>query len=117
MTAILETAGFAVDLVERDDDALAQAIEQVEVRLRALRLVDLPLLRPFNLRRGIDLALQGGRGRRPRRRRLRAHPRHPTVTPAASAKAQASRAGRARRPPISMKNWAAACCIATDHVG
>ncbi len=26
------------------------------MRLRALRLVDLPLLRPFNLRRGIDLA-------------------------------------------------------------
>lgn len=56
MTATLETAGFAVDLVERHDDALAQTIEQVEVRLRALRLVDLPLLRPFNLRRGIDLA-------------------------------------------------------------
>jgi arsenite methyltransferase len=55
-TVTLETAGFAVDLVERHDDALARTIEQVEGRLRALRLVDLPLLRPFNLRRGIDLA-------------------------------------------------------------
>ncbi len=60
MRAILETAGFVVDDVERHDDALARTIEQVAVRLRALRLVDLPLLRPFNLRRGIDLARRAG---------------------------------------------------------
>ena len=54
--ATLETAGFVVDHVARHDDALVRMIEQIEARLRALRLVDLPLLRPFNLRRGIALA-------------------------------------------------------------
>jgi SAM-dependent methyltransferase len=53
---LLEDAGLRVDEVERHDDALAATIEQVETRLRALRLADLPALRPFNLRRGIDLA-------------------------------------------------------------
>lgn len=54
--AILETAGFVVDHVARYDEAMLETIERIEARLRALRLVDLPLLRPFNLRRGIELA-------------------------------------------------------------
>lgn len=54
--ATLTTAGLTVDHVERHDDALVATIEQVETRLRALRLVDLPMLRPFDLRRGIELA-------------------------------------------------------------
>jgi hypothetical protein len=45
-----------VEVVERHDDALAATIERVETRLRALRLLDVPILRPFNLRRGIELA-------------------------------------------------------------
>jgi SAM-dependent methyltransferase len=53
---ILEDHGFTVDHVERHDDALVATIEQVEARLRALRLVDLPVLRAFNLRRGVELA-------------------------------------------------------------
>lgn len=52
---LLEDAGLRVDHVERHDDALAATVEIVETRLRALRLVDLPLLRTFNLRRGIEL--------------------------------------------------------------
>ncbi len=51
----LERAGLVIDVVERHDDALLATIEQVETRLRALRLVDLPVLRPFDLRRGIEL--------------------------------------------------------------
>lgn len=56
LCALLEHAGLHVDAVERHDDALLATIEQVETRLRALRLVDLPILRPFNLRRGVELA-------------------------------------------------------------
>jgi arsenite methyltransferase len=55
LVAILEGAGLEAELVERHDDALAEMIEQVETRLRALRLVDPPALRTFNLRRGIEL--------------------------------------------------------------
>lgn len=54
--AALSEAGLRINHVERHDDALLATIEQVETRLRALRLVDLPILRPFNLRRGIELA-------------------------------------------------------------
>lgn len=54
--AILERTGLTVTHTERHDQALLDTIEQVTNRLRALRLLDLPLLRPFNLRRGIDLA-------------------------------------------------------------
>jgi SAM-dependent methyltransferase len=54
--AILEAAGLVVEHVERHDQALLATIEQVENRLRALRMIDLPVLRPFNLRRGIDIA-------------------------------------------------------------
>ena len=53
---LLEAAGLRVDHVERHDDAMIATIERVETRLRALRLVDLPVLRSFNLRRGVDLA-------------------------------------------------------------
>jgi arsenite methyltransferase len=53
--ATLEAAGLRVDHVERHDQALLATIEQVETRLRALRLLDLPLLRAFDLRRGIEL--------------------------------------------------------------
>ena len=53
--ATLEAAGLRVEHVERHDQALLATIEQVETRLRALRLLDLPILRAFNLRRGIEL--------------------------------------------------------------
>src|SRR5262249_8419648 len=53
--ATLEVAGFDVEHVERHDDALAETIDRVEARLRALRMLDLPVLRPFNLQRAIDL--------------------------------------------------------------
>jgi arsenite methyltransferase len=56
LVAILERAGLEVELVERHDDALGEMIEQVETGLRALRLVDPPPLRAFNLRRGVELA-------------------------------------------------------------
>jgi arsenite methyltransferase len=52
---LLEHAGLVVDHVERHDEALATTIEVVQTRLRALRLIDVPLLRTFNLRRGIEL--------------------------------------------------------------
>lgn len=54
--AILQRAGLTVTHIERHDQALLDTIEQVTTRLRALRLADLPLLRGFDLRRGIDLA-------------------------------------------------------------
>ncbi len=54
--ALLETAGFHIDHVERHDDALAATVELVQTRLRALRLLDLPLLRSFDLRRAIRVA-------------------------------------------------------------
>jgi SAM-dependent methyltransferase len=57
---VLEGAGLAVDTIERHDDALAAAVELVETRLRALRLLDLPLLRTVNVRRGIELTRQVG---------------------------------------------------------
>ncbi|MGH8985772.1 MAG: class I SAM-dependent methyltransferase, partial [Acidimicrobiia bacterium] len=56
MCAILERAGLAVTHVERHDHALLDTIERVRTRLRALRLIDLPILRGFDLARGIDLA-------------------------------------------------------------
>ena len=52
----MESAGFEVDHVERHDDALAATVEVVTDRLRALRLLDLPLLRAIDLRRAIDVA-------------------------------------------------------------
>ena len=54
--ALLEVAGLRAELVERHDDALAATVDVVRNRLRALRLLDLPVLRSFNLRRGVDIA-------------------------------------------------------------
>ncbi|MGH9137711.1 MAG: class I SAM-dependent methyltransferase [Acidimicrobiales bacterium] len=56
LTAIVEGAGLAVTHLERHDDALADTIEQVVTRLRALRIADVPFLRGLNLARGIELA-------------------------------------------------------------
>jgi SAM-dependent methyltransferase len=56
LRTLLEAADLVVEHVERHDEALLDTIERVEARLRALRMLDVPLLRPFNLRRGIDLA-------------------------------------------------------------
>jgi arsenite methyltransferase len=63
---ILERAGLTVTHVERHDQALVETIDRVATRLRALRLVDLPILRRFDLARGVELAdraaLAGERG-------------------------------------------------------
>jgi arsenite methyltransferase len=56
LTAILTAAGLTITHLERHDHALADTIEQVITRLRALRLADVPMLRPVNLARGIELA-------------------------------------------------------------
>jgi hypothetical protein len=53
--ATLEAAGLGVEHVERHDQALLATIEQVETRLRALRLLDLPIMRAFDLRHAIEL--------------------------------------------------------------
>lgn len=55
-SALLEGAGFRIDTVERHDDALAVTVELVQARLRALRLLDLPLLRTFDIRRAVRVA-------------------------------------------------------------
>jgi hypothetical protein len=52
----LSQAGLTVSHVERHDDVLLETIQQVETRLCALRLADLPPLRGLDLCRGIDLA-------------------------------------------------------------
>ena len=56
LCGLVERAGCEVVEVERHDEALLGTITQVRDRLRALRLVDLPLLRRFDLRRGVELA-------------------------------------------------------------
>lgn len=56
LQGILEHAGLTVTHIERHDQALLDTIEQVTTRLRALRLADLPVLRPFDLTRGVVLA-------------------------------------------------------------
>jgi arsenite methyltransferase len=53
---LLDQAGLRVTHVERHDDAMVALIDQIRIRLRALRLADLPLLRDLDLRRGIELA-------------------------------------------------------------
>jgi hypothetical protein len=53
--ATLEAGGLRVGHVERHDQAMLATIEQVETRLRALRLLDLRILRAVDLRRGIQL--------------------------------------------------------------
>jgi SAM-dependent methyltransferase len=54
----VERAGLVVTRLERHDDALLRTIEQVESRLRALRIVNLPAWRGVDFDRGIDLARQ-----------------------------------------------------------
>lgn len=58
LVSLLESTGFRVEHTERHDQALVSTIEQVETRLRALRLAGLPLLRSFDVRRWIGLARQ-----------------------------------------------------------
>ncbi len=58
--AILERAGLTVAVVERHDQALLDTIDQVVTRLRAYRLLDLPMLRNVDLARGIELARRVG---------------------------------------------------------
>lgn len=53
---VIEQAGLVISHVERHDDALLETIERVAIRLRAARLIDLPMLRQFNLARGVELA-------------------------------------------------------------
>lgn len=54
--SILETAGLAVTSVERHDQALIDTIERVTDRLRAARLLKLPILESVDISRGIELA-------------------------------------------------------------
>jgi SAM-dependent methyltransferase len=56
LRALMARAALVVTRVERHDDALLRTIEQVEARLRALRIVNLPALRGLDLGRGVDLA-------------------------------------------------------------
>ena len=56
VTSILEHAGLVVTHIERHDQALLDTVDRVTTRLRALRLVDLPVLRQFDLARGLELA-------------------------------------------------------------
>ncbi len=58
LVALLEHAGLVVTHVERHDQALLDTIDRISTRLRGARLADLPILRSFNLRRGIELARQ-----------------------------------------------------------
>jgi SAM-dependent methyltransferase len=53
---LLDNAGLRVDEIERDDDALATTVELIRNRLRALRLLDLPILRNVDLRRAITIS-------------------------------------------------------------
>lgn len=54
--SIVQRAGLAVTRIERHDHALLDTIERVTARLRAARLLDLPVLRPFDIARGVELA-------------------------------------------------------------
>ncbi len=53
---ILETAGLVVTNVERHDHALVDTIHRVTDRLRAARLLKLPILESVDIGRGIELA-------------------------------------------------------------
>jgi arsenite methyltransferase len=53
---ILETAGLVVTNIERHDHALIDTIERVTDRLRAARLLKLPILESVDISRGIELA-------------------------------------------------------------
>jgi ubiquinone/menaquinone biosynthesis C-methylase UbiE len=54
--AIVERAGLVVTHIERHDQALFDTIDRVATRLRAARLVNLPVLRRFDMGRAIELA-------------------------------------------------------------
>jgi hypothetical protein len=54
--SILEAAGLVVTNVERHDQALIDTIERVTDRLRAARLLRLPILESVDVGRGIELA-------------------------------------------------------------
>lgn len=56
LQAIVTRAGLIITRVERHDHALLDTIDRVTTRVRALRFVDLLILRRFNLERGIELA-------------------------------------------------------------
>jgi hypothetical protein len=56
LTATLGRVGFTVAHLERHDQALADTIDQITTRMRALRIADLPLLRGVDLTRAIELA-------------------------------------------------------------
>lgn len=56
LCALLADAGCGVTDVEHHDEALLETILRVQTRLRALRFLDVPLLRRFDVRRGIELA-------------------------------------------------------------
>jgi arsenite methyltransferase len=60
LVAILDGANLTVTHLERHDQALFDTIERIIVRLRALRLADLPVLRSFNIPRGIEIARRAG---------------------------------------------------------
>lgn len=53
---ILEAAGLVVTKVERHDQALLDTIERITDRLRAARLLKLPILESVDIDRGIGLA-------------------------------------------------------------
>ena len=53
---ILECAGLVVTHIERHDEALLDTIDRVATRLRAARLLNVAMLRRFNIARGIELA-------------------------------------------------------------
>lgn len=56
VTAILEDVGLVIDVVERHDHALVELIERITDRLRAARLVKLPILEAVDVEGGIELA-------------------------------------------------------------
>lgn len=53
---ILEAAGLEVTRAERHDQALAATIGKVQAAIRALKIIDLPILRGLNFGRGLHLA-------------------------------------------------------------
>jgi hypothetical protein len=53
---ILERAGLVVSHIERHDEALLDTIDRVATRLRAARLLNVAMLRRFNIARGVELA-------------------------------------------------------------
>ncbi|HZD64719.1 MAG TPA: methyltransferase domain-containing protein [Acidimicrobiales bacterium] len=58
---LLADAGLEVSVCEGHDDALAETIDRVEARIRALRMLRLPVLSSLNFDRGTDLARRAAR--------------------------------------------------------